>query len=78
MMKGRIGFAYCVNVVILAFFYGLAVWGGFRMGGGLGIWLGVICMAVVAITGPVGYAKYRLIMEPMLCLLAGRGIDVEP
>jgi hypothetical protein len=26
---------------------------------------------VLAVSGPVGYAKYRLPFEPVLCLLAG-------
>lgn len=74
--SGWIGTAYILNVLILAFMYVYCARGVVQMGN-TGFILAAICLLVVVITGPVGFAKYRLIMDPILCLLAGRGLNEQ-
>lgn len=73
--SGWIGAIYVINVVILCFFYIYCIIGISRTGR-IGIIMGMICAAAILSTGPVGYAKYRLIIEPSLCFLAGKGLTL--
>lgn len=76
MLDGWTGTLYTLNVVVLGCFYLLCLKGLSRTP----LPIAMIVVAVILITGPVGQAKYRLIMEPMLCLMAGIGVenDLEP
>jgi len=73
MLQGWTGQLYVLNVVILGCFYLLCLKGIPETP-----WpLVAIVVAVIVITGPVGQAKYRLIIEPILCLMAARGLKIR-
>lgn len=76
-IKGPFGFAVMGSLGILLISRVLQMW-GFILLVRRDIWKGIFCFCLVSyfliISGPVGYAKYRLPFEPILIILMAIGI----
>jgi len=76
-LKGWFGFAVLANMTVLLLARLIQVWGLILLMKAK-IWEGTLFFLTIAyfllVSGPVGYAKYRLPLEPVLIILLGIGM----